>query len=120
MRVCDIGDNDHCPFSTLKNGNQYIRYPIRKISSVRLNILPNTAPLSICANFFMVKLMALPTAKRKEGNTRSVGVNPFHLAWLSGQKASPPGLLTMIIKQIVIPRNTSRDKNRGWVSAIIQ
>jgi len=89
-----------------------------KIRKVLLKIFSKTSELSICWNFFMVKLMALPTANRKEGNTRSVGVNPFHLAWLSGQNASPPGLFTIIMKQIVIPRNTSRDKNLGEVSAI--
>ena len=31
-------------------------------------------------NFFIEKLIALPIANRKDGNTRSVGVNPNHLA----------------------------------------
>jgi hypothetical protein len=57
--------------------------------------------------------MALPTANKKEGNTKSVGVNPFHSACKNGANvaAPSPGVFTMIIKQIVIPLNTSSDKN---------
>jgi hypothetical protein len=32
------------------------------------------------AHFSITKLIELPTANMKEGNTRSVGVNPFHEA----------------------------------------
>lgn len=62
----------------------------------------------------MAKLKALPTAKRKEGNTKSVGVKPFQSACLSGQKtaAQLPGVLTMIMKQTVSPRNTSKAMKR--------
>ena len=60
------------------------------------------------------KLIALPTANKKEGNTRSVGVKPCHAACSNGLKgAAPlPGVFTMIIKQMVIPLNTSRERNR--------
>src|SRR5436190_20661304 len=50
----------------------------------------------------------------KVGNTRSVGVNPNQCACNSGgYEVSPlPGVFTMIMKQIVIPRSTSRARNR--------
>ena len=59
------------------------------------------------------KLIALPTANKNEGNTRSVGVKPCHEACSNGAKgAAPlPGVFTMIIKQIVIPLKTSSAKN---------
>ena len=49
----------------------------------------------------------------KNGNTRSVGVNPFHSAWRKGAYIEPhePGLLTRIIPAMVIPRNMSSDKS---------
>ena len=90
------------------------------MSNVRLNIFDSTAPLPICWYFFIVKLIALPTANKKDGKTRSVGVKPFQAAWFSGQKAPLlPGVLTMIMKQIVIPRKTSSDKNLGEASVVI-
>jgi hypothetical protein len=57
--------------------------------------------------------MALPTANKKDGKTKSVGVKPFHCACKNGAKvaAPSPGVFTIIIKQMVIPLNTSRDKN---------
>ena len=59
------------------------------------------------------KLIALPIANKKEGNTKSVGVKPCHLACNKGANVSAPspGVFTMIIKQMVIPLKTSRDKN---------
>jgi hypothetical protein len=62
----------------------------------------------------MEKLMALPTANKKEGNTRSVGVKPCHAACSRGENAAAPlpGVFTMIMKHKVMPRNTSSDKNR--------
>ena len=82
------------------------------MSRVLLKIFPSTAALLIAANFFRAKLIALPTAKRKEGNTRSVGVQPFQWAWRNGEyvKVSLPGVFTMIIKQTVIPLKISRDR----------
>src|SRR5262249_11776975 len=58
--------------------------------------------------------IATPTMKRKNGKTRSVGVQPFHCACCSGQYAlgSSPALLTRIIAAIVAPRNTSRETKR--------
>jgi len=61
--------------------------------------------------------MAFPTANKNDGNTRSVGVKPCQAAWFSMAKGSAPlpGVFTIIMKQTVIPRNTSSDKKRcGW------
>jgi hypothetical protein len=60
------------------------------------------------------KLNAFPTAKRKNGNTRSVGVHPFHGACRKGAYTNSqlPGLFTRIIPATVIPRNTSRERKR--------
>lgn len=64
--------------------------------------------------------MAFPTANKKEGNTKSVGVNPCQFACSKGEKvvAPFPGVFTIIIKQIVIPLNTSRAVKR-WLAAVI-
>ena len=102
MRVPLIGFSPQCPLTGSTKGNQYIKYPIKKIRKVRLNILASTWPALICANLPEVKLMALPTANKNEGKTRSVGVNPNQEACSSGAKgAAPlPGVFTMIIKQM--------------------
>jgi hypothetical protein len=53
---------------------------------------------------------AAPTINRKNGKTRSVGVQPAHAACLRGGNIllQEPGLLTRIIPAIVIPLKTSR------------
>jgi hypothetical protein len=109
-----MGDIDHPLALCCTNGNQYIRYPNKKIMAALLNILNNTEPVFMPINFFWEKLIAFPTANKKEGKTRSVGVKPNHAACSSGANgAAPlPGVFTMIIKQIVIPRNTSSERNR--------
>src|ERR1700744_2567150 len=69
------------------------------------------------------KLRALPTANKKEGKTRSVGVNPNQGAWSSGTygSAPEPGAFTMIMKQIVNPLKISSDRKRSClVSSLIQ
>lgn len=49
----------------------------------------------------------------KVGKTRSVAVRPFHTAcFMNAQAPSPPLLLTMIMKAIVIPRTMSIDSSR--------
>ena len=79
---------------------------------VRLKIFPSTSAWLNVFHFFVTKLIAFPTAKRKEGNTRSVGVNPFQLACSSGEYVNLlPDVFTIIIKQIVIPLKTSRARN---------
>ena len=71
------------------------------------------------AHLSITKLMALPTAKRNEGKTRSVGVKPCHWACNNGEYVvcPLPGVFTMIMKQTVMPRNTSRASER-WVKDI--
>src|SRR6187549_1076022 len=98
-----------------------MRYPNRKMMKVLLNIFHNTSVSLSALHFFIVKLMALPTAKRKEGKTRSVGVNPFQFACNKGEKvvAELPGVFTMIIRQTVNPRKTSRARNRFVVVVIL-
>ena len=83
-----------------------------KIQAVRLRIFKNT-PLSVACLPF-VKLSALPTANKKAGKTRSVTVKPCHAACSKGANgvAPLPGVLTMIMKQTVMPLNTSSDKKR--------
>ena len=56
-------------------------------------------------------VIATPTMNRNAGNTRSVGVHPFHSACRNGPYTAlhVPGLFTMIIEAMVIPRNTSSD-----------
>src|SRR5688500_14907993 len=114
-RVSLMGAPTIAPVSlTRKKGNQYIRYPNMKMSIVRFKIfLIKTASL-ICLYLSKEKDMALPTAKRNDGKTRSVGVKPCHAACCRGAKgAAPlPGVFTIIIKQMVIPRKTSSDKKR--------
>ena len=105
----------------LTKGYQDNKYPIRKMRKVLLSILPATLPLPIPAILGMVKAMALPTAKRKEGKTRSVGVNPCQEACSSGSNgAEPAWLFTMIMKHTVIPLNTSRAVKRSVVDMIEQ
>ena len=51
---------------------------------VRLNIFSKTSFWGSFCHLGVTKLKALPTANKKDGNTRSVGVNPFHCAWSKG------------------------------------
>src|SRR5688500_4754543 len=97
-----------------KNGYQYSRKPSKKINTVLFNIFRRKAEWFNCWSFSNEKLIALPTAKRNEGNTRSVGVNPCQSACSNGSKgvAPLPGLFTIIMKQTVSPRNTSSARKR--------
>ena len=76
---------------------------------MRLRIFAKTSVLDQFAHLFMEKLKAAPTAKRKEGKTKSVGVKPCHAACWSGRNTYDqlPGEFTMIIKTIAMPRKTS-------------
>ncbi|EJZ40536.1 hypothetical protein LEP1GSC178_1329 [Leptospira licerasiae str. MMD4847] len=58
--------------------------------------------------------MEAPTAKRKKGNTKSVGVHPSHFACLRGQYIldQVPGLFTRIIPATVNPLKRSIDRIR--------
>jgi hypothetical protein len=83
------------------------------MSAVRFVIFNKKTGLLNLSHLGKTKLMALPIANKKEGNTKSVGVKPCQLACIKGAKvcAPSPGVLTMIIKQMVIPLKTSSDKN---------
>jgi hypothetical protein len=83
------------------------------MSAVLLKILVRIAELLMLTHLGITKLIAFPTAKRKDGKTKSVGVKPCHLACCKGAKVmSFPGVLTTIIRQMVIPLKTSRARNR--------
>jgi hypothetical protein len=104
----------------LTNGYQDNKYPIRKMRKVLLRILPATLPWPIPAILGMVNAMALPTANKKEGKTRSVGVKPCQEACSRGSNgADPAWLFTMIMKHTVIPLKTSRAVKR-WVVDMIE
>src|SRR5450759_6029131 len=114
MRVLPIGALATEPSaSNLKKGNQYIKYPSKKINNVLLNIFRKKAASLTIRYLSSEKLIALPTANKKEGNTRSVGVKPCHVACSKGANAAAPlpGVFTIIIKQMVIPLKTSSAKN---------
>jgi len=89
--------------------------------AVRLRIFKTTVEAGKLSYLVIAKAIALPTAKRKLGNTRSVGVNPCQLACSKGEKGSAPepGVFTMIIKQTVIPLRTSRARKRGVLTVVI-
>ena len=92
--------------------------PIAKMSSVRCATRrQNTAAGPVCSAG-ITKASALPTANRKNGNTRSVAVQPCHGAWASGGYIADqvPGLLTRIISATVAPRNTSSERKRAAIA----
>ena len=111
MRVPLKGLNSKLPSSLVaKKGYQYMRYPRIKIQAVRFTVLVQNSEVVIP----LLKLIAFPTANKKAGKTRSVGVKPCQLAWSKGANgvAPVPGVFTMIMKQTVMPLNTSRERNR--------
>src|SRR5687768_17518556 len=64
--------------------------------------------------------MATPTMNRKNGKIRSVGVQPCQSACLSGPYmwCHEPGLFTMSIAAMVMPRKMSSDASRcGFVGS---
>src|SRR5450432_3100092 len=88
--------------------------------AVLLKIFPSTSAWLNVFHLAITKLIAFPTAKRNEGNTRSVGVNPCQRACSRGEYVNLlPDVFTMIIKQIVIPLKTSRAKNRCFGAIVI-
>src|SRR6185312_14408735 len=82
--------------------------------AVRFSIFHTTAPSLIASHFFTPKLRALPTTNKKVGNTRSVGVNPCQCECRNWENAisSLTCVLTMIMKQTVIPRKISSASER--------
>jgi hypothetical protein len=96
-----------------KLGNRYTRMPSRYRIAARRHAckssrLRGTPPAMRLAS---EKVSDTPTIHMKDGNTVSVGVQPFHLACRSGAYACDPspGLFTNTISAIVAPRKASRD-----------
>jgi hypothetical protein len=95
-------------------GNQLSNNPIKKISKnhfVTFHKKPLSRSLFSVADRLKTNAIAFPTAKRKKGNTKSVGVQPCHGACSKGGYIyfQDPGLLTKIIKATVAPRKTSSE-----------
>src|SRR5687767_4580873 len=84
------------------------------IRNPRLRILRTASPAGRPRS---ERSVVTPTMNRKNGKIRSVGVQPCHSAWPSGQKMAlhVPGLLTSSIDAIVMPRNTSSATRRSRV-----
>ena len=82
-----------------------------KINRVRLTTFPQNFAGPAASKRGITKDIALPTANKKKGNTKSVGVQPCQGACSSGPKicAQDPGLLTRIISATVAPLKTSRE-----------
>ena len=111
MRVSLMGNEIIlCALSSLKKGNQYMRYPNKKIIKVRFKIFQTTLCVGMVTHLLITKLMAFPTANKNDGKTKSVGVKPFQGECSKGENvvASFPDVFTIIIKQTVMPRNTSK------------
>ena len=69
----------HC-----RKGDQFKSIPIANIVMALMNIFFKKTFVPAASNRGITKDMALPTAKRKKGNTISVGVQPCHGACSSG------------------------------------
>ena len=82
-----------------------------KINMVLLSTFFQKSRSVPCANFGITNDIALPTANKKKGKTKSVGVRPCQLACARGLKICPqePGLFTKIMRATVAPLNTSND-----------
>ena len=98
-------------FSYRIKGDQFKKKPIRNISAERVNTFLRKAEVPAVSSRGITNDNALPTANKKKGKTRSVGVQPCQGAWASGayKLDQLPGLFTKIIKATVAPRNTSRE-----------
>lgn len=67
-----------------KKGDQFSNNPMLKMRIVLLKIFFIKVEVPAASNRGITKAIALPTAKRKKGNTRSVGVHPCQGACSSG------------------------------------
>jgi hypothetical protein len=84
MRTFSQGLKTKTASDHFRKGLQFKNKPIPKISSVLLVIfIQNSAALAFC-NFGITKDKALPTANKKKGKTKSVGVQPCQLACPKG------------------------------------
>lgn len=106
--------NNSSPSLHRTKGNQFSSTPIPKISTVRKRIFFSTSADPSASYLEIENASALPTANRKNGKTRSVGVQPSQGACFSGAYTyfPLPGVLTSTIPAMVIPRKMSRARNR--------
>ena len=111
MRTFSQGLNTRLASLHFTNGLQFKNSPIKNISTVRLITFFQNSLLFPSCNLGITKDMALPTANKKKGKTKSVGVQPCQLAWAKGLKvlAQEPGLFTKIISATVAPLKTSNE-----------
>src|SRR6186713_3576586 len=72
------------PPSHFEKGHQFKNNPIKKISKVLFIIFFQNTASPAASNLGITKDNALPTAKRKKGKTRSVGVKPCQGACANG------------------------------------
>src|SRR5262245_16051451 len=70
----------------------------------------------------IAKAIDTPTMNRKNGKTRSVGVQPCHSACWSGGYTyrHDPGLFTSTMPATVAPRNTSSERSRGAAAGALR
>lgn len=69
----------------LKKGHQFRKRPIRNINTVRFAIFFQKITFPATSRRGNTKDIALPTANKKKGKTKSVGVRPCQGACSSGE-----------------------------------
>ena len=108
------------PASRVTKGNAFNKRPSIKMSRLLLNIFFRKRLSDCFSYFFKLKLAALPTTKRNVGKTRSVSVKPCHAACLNGAYILDqlPGVFTITIRAMVIPRSTSRARYLRLTSTV--
>lgn len=94
---------------------------MRKSMAARVQIFNKASFESVWLKPLKENHVDAPVMKTKDGKTKSVGVKPCHLACSSMLKAidQSPGVLTIIIKHIVMPRKISRDSKRIFILLIL-
>jgi hypothetical protein len=100
--------------------NQLRARPIMKIRNVLRTIFETHFFVGRNSNFWRERNVDIPMMNMKNGNTRSVGVKPFHSACRKGAytKLHDPGLFTKIIPDMVIPRKMSSESSRLLVPKV--
>ena len=81
------------------------------MSKVRLITFFQNSAAPAASKRGITKAMALPTANKKNGKTKSVGVTPCQGACIKGPKIwlQLPGLFTRIMSATVAPLKTSKE-----------
>ena len=111
VTLCSVLEPSTHRLTSVTNGHQFKKRPMRNISSDRVITFFQKIASPAASRRGITNAIALPTAKRKKGNTRSVGVKPCHGACSSGSNICPqlPGLFTRIIRHTVAPLKTSSE-----------